>query len=293
MPNPPNNEITAEPLKDEVHTPKGTLLKRAREAQGLSLESIHEATKIPLDALRGIEEGYTVRTLSKFYYRGFLKMYAQYLNMDLKEILGEEQKPVLPKYTRPTKEPSWDFEQVFTRFFTKERKQLLLRGLGIVLSFFIAWKVMAFIVTRWPKPVKKEIVKKQEPKVEKTKKSETQESKKSAPAKPAETKAVNPALAQTPQAVSHTQVLTNISLTARARKNSWLNVKADGHTVFQGALSVGSVETWAANDKIEISGKNLNQLEFELNGKMIGTLGRADRKAKTIIITRDGLKVAR
>ena len=293
MPNPPNNEIAGEPLKDEVHTPKGTLLKRAREAQGLSLESIHEATKIPLDALRGIEEGYTVRTLSKFYYRGFLKMYAQYLNMDLKEILGEEQKPVLPKYTRPTKEPSWDFDQWVTRFFTKERKQLLLKGSGIVLSIFIAWKVTAFVVTRWPKPVKKEIVKKQDPKIEKPKKAVTEESKKAASAKPAEAKAVTAALATTATAAAHSQLLSNISLTARARKNSWLNVRADGHTVFQGALSVGSVETWAANDKIEISGKNLNQLEFELNGKMIGTLGRADLKAKTIIITKDGLKVVK
>lgn len=291
MPNPPNNEIVAEPLKDEVHTPKGTVLKRAREAQGLSLESIHEATKIPLDALRAIEEGYTVRTLSPFYYRGFLKMYAQYLNLDLKQFLGEEQKPVVAKYMRPAQEPSIDFEQMFRRFFTKERKQLLLKGFGIVLSVFVTWKVMAFVVTHWPKPAKKEIVQKEESKIEKPKKVVTQESKKSAPAKPLETKAVTPVLSLTPAAAAHSQSLSNISLTVRARKNSWLNVKADSHTVFQGALSVGSVETWAANDKIEISGKNLNQLEFELNGKMIGTLGRADRKAKTIIITKDGLKV--
>ena len=35
----------------------GAILKKARESQGLSLEIVHEATKIPMDALRAIEEG--------------------------------------------------------------------------------------------------------------------------------------------------------------------------------------------------------------------------------------------
>lgn len=63
--------------------PSGVLLKEARQSQGLALESVHEATKIPMDVLRAIEEGYTVRTLSPFYLKGFIKMYAQYLNVTL------------------------------------------------------------------------------------------------------------------------------------------------------------------------------------------------------------------
>ena len=42
---------------------KGQILKKAREAKGLGLDVVHEATKIPMDVLRAIEEGYTVRTL--------------------------------------------------------------------------------------------------------------------------------------------------------------------------------------------------------------------------------------
>ena len=34
---------------------KGQVLKQAREQKGISLDSIHEATKIPLDALKAIE----------------------------------------------------------------------------------------------------------------------------------------------------------------------------------------------------------------------------------------------
>ena len=54
----------------------GKLLKKAREERGLSIDAIHEGTKIPLDVLRAIEEGYTVRTLTPFYLKGFYKIYA-------------------------------------------------------------------------------------------------------------------------------------------------------------------------------------------------------------------------
>ena len=80
-------------------------------------------------------------------------------------------------------------------------------------------------------------------------------------------------------------------LTVRAKKDTWLRVESDGVTVFQSALNRGKSETWLAHDKIEISGKNMQQLEFELNGKLIGALSRRDDKAKKIMITREGLSV--
>ena len=52
----------------------GELLRSTRETKGLSLEVIHETTKIPLDVLRAIEEGYNVRTLTPFYLKGLFSM---------------------------------------------------------------------------------------------------------------------------------------------------------------------------------------------------------------------------
>src|SRR3989344_3044844 len=68
---------------------KGVILKESRESRHISLETVHEGTKIPMDALRAIEEGYTVRSLSSFYYKVFIKMYAQYLGVDAREVLEE------------------------------------------------------------------------------------------------------------------------------------------------------------------------------------------------------------
>src|SRR3990167_2543756 len=76
---------------------KGLVLKQARESRGIALQTVHEATNIPMDVLRAIEEGYTVRTLSPFYYRGFLKMYAKYLNVDVTTVVEDYQPERLPK----------------------------------------------------------------------------------------------------------------------------------------------------------------------------------------------------
>ena len=70
----------------DSNSSKPSILKNTREAKGLTLEIVHEATKIPMDALRAIEEGYSVRILSPFYYRGFIKIYAEFLGLDVGEM---------------------------------------------------------------------------------------------------------------------------------------------------------------------------------------------------------------
>src|SRR5580698_3716220 len=55
----------------------------------MTLEIVHEATKIPLDALKAIEEGYSSRILSPFYYRGFIKIYSEFLGLDIAEMYKE------------------------------------------------------------------------------------------------------------------------------------------------------------------------------------------------------------
>jgi cytoskeletal protein RodZ len=66
----------------------GQVLKSEREKRAMTLEVVHEATKIPLDSLRAIEEGYKIRTLTTFYYKSFVKIYAQYLGLNAAEILA-------------------------------------------------------------------------------------------------------------------------------------------------------------------------------------------------------------
>jgi len=82
-----------------------------------------------------------------------------------------------------------------------------------------------------------------------------------------------------------------VRLTIRAKKSGWLQVKVDGNLVFQATLEQGATESWVAEKMIELSGKNIYNLDFEVNGKVVGGLGRDDRSARRVVITDSGLSV--
>ncbi len=292
-------------------TAQGTLLKSTREARGISLRVVHEATKIPMDVLRAIEEGYTVRTLAPFYLRGFIKMYAEYLKINVQDIHIEERKqerPAVsvpkPRVAPPSPSPieTLDLEQWFAGVFTHRRKQQIAILAAAFIAFFFLFKIITFFTHNRPKPVVKAQIKKEKPVVAKSAAAAPAPDEKKPQASTSGVKASETAAAAVktsptasapiPQASAPTaQLDREIMLTVRAKKDSWLRVEADGATVFQSALNRGKSETWLAHDKIEISGKNMQELEFELNGKLIGALSRRDYKAKKILIAREGLSV--
>jgi len=191
--------------------------------------------------------------------------------------------------------PKW-----ITNLFTRQRKQQMVIGAGILLALFLLIKIIGFVASREPKPVVKKKVVKIEA-VKKEIKKVVQEPRKVIRQKPPKIiapkeapkvmvplapKPIKPVVSKPPAVVQK-----DVNLTVRANQNSWLRVKTDGIVVFQSTLRVGAVETWFADKEIEISGRNINRLEFELNGKMIGTLGRKDRNAKKVVITKRGLSV--
>jgi len=283
-------EKKGQPPNEPTH--KSAILKKVREEKGISLDTLHEDTKIPLDILRAIEEGYKVRTLSDFYYRSFVKMYANYLGVDINEALEESKKEELPK---PIGEPIVEFniQEWSSKILTRERKRKIIIVAGIILAFFVLFKIIGFFMNRKPSPKDQgKIVQKVDSKARgeaDIKKSDINESVVEIPSAVRDVTPMQPPSQIQPV---HTQNITqNVVLTVRAQKDSWLRVKADGVVVFQTTLRAGAVETWNADDKIEISGRNISQLELELNGKMIGSLGRASRRAKGLIATKDGLSV--
>ena len=279
--------------------PKGYILKQAREAQGISLETIHELTKIPMDVLKAIEEGYTLRNLSPFYFKGFMKMYAQYLNVDAKDV-GEDVRPAYVPRSGQVGNIQEDFFERFNNLLSRRKKQQVVKVLAVLAVVFLFTKMVGCIrsgISSAKKESKIETEKKETRKVKKAaglpaKKFETKPSKKES--NPAVITVTAPAVnaeSKTGNAPGAEKIPAEVQLTVRASKNSWLQVKSDGNVVFQSTLKQGDVESWIAKDRIEVSGKNINSLEFEVNGKMLGTLGRADRSAHKLIVTKAGLSV--
>ena len=258
---------------------QGERLKSIRIKKGVSLEMVHDATKIPMDALRAIEESYEVRILTPFYIKGFSKIYAQYLGIDVREVIKDYRTEELPK---PVKRelPEFEIGEWARGFFTRKRKQQLIVFLGIILTFIFVFKSISFLINREPKRPQTDV--------------ETSSEQSEILIDTTETSRMpsgNISHEGSPAVGSAAPVTKNVALTVRAKKNTWLSVKSDGKTVFQSSLNLGSVETWVADEKIEISGKNINYLDFELNGKMIGKIGRGGSRVRSVTVTKDGLKV--
>ena len=270
------------------HEQKGLLLKQIRESKGLTLQVAHEATKIPLDALRAIEEGYTVRTLSTFYRRGFLKKYAQYLGVDVAKVIDDYEPEHLPQHidSRPV---DTGLKDVFESLFSSSRVQPVLRIALVVLALFLVVKAGSFTLRLFLRP------KTDTPKAAVSTPAREPQARRQVIEQPPAERAVQrtrPAEPPAPRvAVTTEQRQKNIRLTARAKQDSWLQVTVDGMDVFRGTVQRGSVNTWSGDDTIEISGRNINQLEFEQNGNLIGSLGRIDRRIRRVLFTRTGFTV--
>jgi len=274
-----------------------SVLKSTREAKGLTLEIVHEATKIPMDALRAIEEGYSVRILSPFYYRGFIKIYAEFLGLDVGEMYKEygldgASKPAA-SVTTPVKSarkvaaavPNVALEQVqewFSIFFKPKNLKLIFKIIAFLFLFFLLFKMGGCIVSHLGK--RAVLSQKRSSFAWPEKRVETHRDAQ-------EEKSVLPPPEIRHEAVQAQSADNTVEVAVRATKNTWIQVKADGKVVFQMTLSKGSMESWSADNRIELSGRDIEQLDMEVNGKHIGTLGGGERRIKKVLITQEGLTV--
>ncbi|MFW5731184.1 MAG: helix-turn-helix domain-containing protein [Desulfonatronovibrionaceae bacterium] len=64
----------------------GHELRAERERQGISLDKVHEDTRIGLDFLESLEAGNSERLSHPVYAKGFVQNYARYLGLDWKKI---------------------------------------------------------------------------------------------------------------------------------------------------------------------------------------------------------------
>jgi cytoskeletal protein RodZ len=207
----------------------GKFLREVREKQGIGLEMVQEKTKIPLDVLRAIEEGYNVRTLTSFYRRGFLKLYAGYLKVDIRQYLQETKADPVKSF-----DEDFDFSlpapqaYPWKKMLTPRRRRLLGRIiLGVVAFYFVTRTAGCFL-------------KNDDKSLQKT---------------PQETAAPQQSMDRSIEAVPDRRpsVQTSdsfsgenqpVTLTVKALRSSWIQVKTDGIIVFQSVLGRGSTESW-------------------------------------------------
>ena len=302
---------SSEQQKPSGVTRRGLLLKQAREEKGISIDTVHEMTKIPLDVLHAIEEGYTVRMVSAYYFKGFIKMYAKFLDLDSTLVL-DEPLPVKATVGEPVSVVSDPEHRKFNEYITRQSKKQMIIGFILAglftlvfLLVFLIWgnisknhlspKVIKINKTQKILPSSK-ILAAQSADRKMLEKTKTKVKVIAPPKKQDAARVVAPIANEAVDLAGVEEkkaalVSNKVSLSIKSRAAGWLQVKVDGNMVFQSTLRAGAVESWQADQTIELSGKNINNLEFEVNGKVLGQLGKTDRRARRVIITKDGLTV--
>ena len=66
----------------------GQLLREAREARGVSLETVHDCTKIPIRLLEALERDEYHKVSDELYVRSFLRSYSTWLGLDTEHVLS-------------------------------------------------------------------------------------------------------------------------------------------------------------------------------------------------------------
>lgn len=244
----------------------GAKLRQARKEKNLTLEEVYQKTKIHLNTLKALEED-NFKNIGISYARGFLKMYAKFLGLDLNEVMG--------LYTKkfPSQTPSSNRKQTAPQpkpevKLGKSFSWMAIKVFAILLVVIIVFGLLIFGLSKLKKKAR---TKPQEKLTFATTNAKSRKSTSGISQKKAE----------------------KINLVLRAKDDTWVQVSVDSHIVFRNVLKRGQIETWTAKEKCELSVGNAGGLDLEVNGKLISPLGRRGQVIKHIQITREYINIPR
>lgn len=291
--------------------PISVVLKEARKNKGVSLEEAYKATKVHPNILRSLEDG-AVLQLSEVYIKGYIKIYARYLDISDAE-LGQYLRPA------PSSKEKKEKKIVGELFLKTARDKIknsagpasvwrfialvrfhfpLLRQLSLIALIIIGIVFIGRFVSHGRKgtvPTKAQQTQQARKAVTQAKSvkqvTSEKQTKSEKPTKPAQEAAATKENVKQPPAPV---VPDTLRLTMFAEADTWVQVKQDGRVVFRGTLKKLSSETWQANEGFELRINDAGAVKLELNGKILSPLGRKGQPLSKVMITKkEGLRVSR
>jgi len=218
----------------------GELLRKEREKKGFSLKDIENAVNIRVLYLDAIEKGDYHVIPGEVYLKGFIRNYANYLDLNGSEIVNlyrmnqNFDKPAISEPIVPQKKPSNTGKKNL-----KGRTLLIgLAALTIVLG--VSWRLLS---------------------------STPSSTTVSTSAQQNQT-----LLAASPTAKSD-EAPQSIVITAKFTDQCWTLITADGKDIYEGIPKNGETMTWKANQTLVIKVGNADAVNLILNGRDVDKIG--------------------
>jgi len=242
-------------------------LKDKRAKLGYDLKHTVEETKLHPSVIKDIESG-NLNNINPAYLKGFMKIYAAFLGVELGGAL-EEIKAAPPPVKNEKRiagksiEPAPNLTaQRFKKLLPKIRKAVILLVLGAVLIWGV-FSVGRFIVGKVSQVFKRSPKQASQPKIE-------------------------------PPAAIPAPVMSNsqeVSVSLTAVKRCFVKVMVDGNLLFEGILNKGAVESWEADKEIEFKISDGSAVNLEVNGRSLPPLSSIHKPIKSLKVTSSGITV--
>lgn len=252
----------------------GEKLRATREKKGVTIDQAQRQTHIHSTVLLALESGRSDEVLTPTYVKSFLKKYCSYLGLDPDQSV-KEYMMLHPDFELPGSNLTHAAAAVKSRSdmagYLRVIRNVLLVAAG---AFLLVLAVMTAV--RFVKAVYKPSAGKANIRVK---------SPGAAPMKNLQKKtADNP---ESPRV----QIPDNepITLMMKVKADVHVGVKRDGVLLFRRLLPKGTVETFTANGKLNISIAKVKSVELILNGRPLGAFGKS--AIKDLEITRKTIKV--
>lgn len=251
----------------------GPQLKQARESKGISLQEASARTKIQAKFLEALENDDFVYLPSSLYAKGFLKTYAQFLNLDQDALVSQLENSGLAAEKQVIILENKELPPV------RHNKSYFKKAIFIIISACVIAGLILFFISlagrKQPQPKKKPVI------VKTQRKSDKKQQPKPQPQ----------AVIVKPQSVLAQPVPAAdipFNLTAIAKRPCYLSIKADGKLLFEGFLLTGAVDQWQAKKSFDVNISDSSAVELVVNGKKLTQAAKG--QGRDIVITKDGIR---
>ncbi len=257
----------------------GELLKKERERQGFSIKDVETATRIRAFYIEAIEKGDREALPSDVYVKGFIRNYAQFLQLDESECVQRYQseyglqEPAEPAVQNPSSTAGSE------GISYQEEKE----GSGSRLALFAVLLVGVGLAGGWLFFGDSGADKGNSPKPAVQQSSSPASKPAAAPVKEKKSESVPAAASgqtKAPQGESKPaaapaagQGMGGVQIQAQFTDRCWMQVIADGQVVYEGTAVSGENKVWKAKDKIFITAGNAGAVTITRNGQMLGHPG--------------------
>jgi cytoskeletal protein RodZ len=260
----------------------GSQFKKARQKKQLSVNDVYQKTRIYPDILSAIEDDDFQKIPNPIYTKSFLKEYARFLGIDAEGILKEYADALSAKEPAREEAPLKQMRPERPKPVIKINREKITRkiaplfiGLIVIILALLSFKALGaardrFLSWRADRAEQVKLKKSVEPAKEKL-----------AVQAPVE----KPQLKQDAVSIPKSEKL---DLSINISDDVWVEIKRDGDIIFKGILKKGTVRNWQADENFEIWTGNASVMEFSLNGRNMGTIGRGVKRG--VIIDRQGIR---